>query len=147
MKKFLLLFSLFLTAVSLKAQSPDQKTKPMHILIHVTIGPEQPTRASLAFLVAKTATEEGHQVSLFLAGDAVQLIRDAVLDNLAGLGTGKLREHMDVLLKNGAKFYLSGNSSKARGLTDADLTGKSAQFALPNVLVKLLTESDKSLTY
>lgn len=147
MKKILLLLLITISAATISAQNTDTKIKPMHILIHVTIGPEQPTRAALAFLVAKTAAEEGHQVSLFLAGDAVQLIRDAVLDNLSGLGTGKLREHIDVLLKNGAKFYLSGNSSKARGVTDADLTGKSAQFALPNVLVKLLTESDKSLTY
>ena len=41
------------------------------ILVHVTVGPENPTRAALAFLVAKSAIEEGHSVSLFLAGDAV----------------------------------------------------------------------------
>ena len=50
------------------------------ILVHVTIGPENPTRAALAFLVAKSAIHEGHSVSMFLAGDAVQLMRKAVLD-------------------------------------------------------------------
>lgn len=130
-----------------QSQSINQNQPKMTILIHVTVGPENPTRAALAFLVARTAVEEGHTVSLFLAGDAVQLIRNQVLDNLAGLGTGKLREHFDVLVKAGARFYLSGNSSKARGVTDTDLTNKPAEFALPNVLVKLLTESDKSLTY
>ena len=124
-----------------------QNTNKMKILIHVTTGTENPTKAALSFLVAKTAMEEGHTVSLFLAGDAVQLIRDNVLDNLTGLGTGKLREHFDALVKGGAKFYLSGNSSKARGVTDADIKGKSAEFALPNVLVKLLVDSDRSLTY
>jgi predicted peroxiredoxin len=62
------------------------------ILIHITRGPEDPTRAALGFLVAKTAAEEGHEVSLFLAGDAVQLLRQPVLDSLVGLGTGSLRE-------------------------------------------------------
>jgi len=124
-----------------------QNTNKMKILIHVTTGPENPTKAALSFLVAKTAMEEGHTVSLFLAGDAVQLIRDNVLDNLTGLGTGKLREHFDALVKGGAKFYLSGNSSKARGVTDADIKGKPAEFALPNELVKLLVDNDKSLTY
>jgi uncharacterized protein len=42
------------------------------ILIHLTHGPEHPTKAALAFLVAKAAIEEGHAVTLFLAGDAVQ---------------------------------------------------------------------------
>lgn len=117
------------------------------ILVHVTIGPENPTRAALAFLVAKSAIEEGHSVSLFLAGDAVQLIRDVVLDNLAGLGTGKLREHYDAIVKGGGKFYISGMSSKARGVTDSDLSGKSAEFALPNVLVRLSLDHDRMFTY
>jgi predicted peroxiredoxin len=54
------------------------------ILVHLTHGSEHPTRAALAFLVAKSAIEEGHSVSMFLVGDAVQLIRDGVLDNLTG---------------------------------------------------------------
>lgn len=40
-------------------------------LIHLTHGPEHPTRAALAFLVGKAALEEGHTVTLFLAGDSV----------------------------------------------------------------------------
>jgi predicted peroxiredoxin len=117
------------------------------ILIHLTQGPENPTRAALAFLVAKTALSEGHSVSLFLAGDAVQLLRDGVLDNLSGLGTGKLREHYDAIVKGGGKFYLSAGSSKARGVTDADLKGKPAEFALPDVLVRLSLENDRMFTY
>ena len=54
------------------------------ILVHLTHGSEDPTRAAFAFLVAKSAIDEGYSVSLFLAGDAVQLLRVAVLDNLAG---------------------------------------------------------------
>ena len=117
------------------------------ILVHLACGPENPTRAALAFLVAKTAIDDGHSVSLFLAGDAVQLIRDAVLDNLAGLGTGKLREHYDALVSGGARIYVSGMSSKGRGVTDADLTGKPAEFATPNVLVRLSLEHDRTFTY
>lgn len=117
------------------------------ILVHVTHGPEQSTRAALAFLVAKTVIDEGHTVSLFFAGDAVQLIRDAVLDNLSGLGTGKLREHYDAIVAGGGRFYLSGMSSKARGVTEADLIGKPAEFAMPNVLVRLSLEHDRMFTY
>lgn len=117
------------------------------ILIHLTHGTEDPTRAALAFLVVRSAVDEDHSVSLFLAGDAVQLLRDAVLDHLAGLGTGKLREHYDAIVAGGGKFYLSGMSSKARGLTDADLNGKPAEFALPNVLVRLSLDYDRVFTY
>jgi predicted peroxiredoxin len=142
---FLLLFiTLTLTNVNAQTNNPSPKMK---LLVHITIGPENPTKAALAFLVAKTALEEGNTVSIFLAGDAVQLLRDNVLDNLAGLGTGKLREHFDAIVKAGGKFYLSGNSSKARGVTDADIANKPASFAMPNVLVNLILQSDKNITY
>lgn len=119
----------------------------MKILIHVTTGPESPSKAALAFLVARTAIEEGHSVSMFLAADAVQLLRSDVLDNLSGLGTGKLREHFDAIINGGGKFYLSGMSSKSRGVTDTDLKGKNAEFALPKVLLQLSIDSDKMFVY
>lgn len=117
------------------------------MLVHVTCGPEDPTRAALAFLVAKTATGEGHEVSLFLAADAVQLVRDAVLDSLNGVGTGSLRESHDAIVAGGGRFYLSGMSSKARGVGEQDIAGKPAEMAMPDVLVKLAFESDTVLTY
>ena len=117
------------------------------ILVHITHGPEHPTRAALAFLVAKSAIGEGHSVSLFLAGDAVQLLRDAVLDNLTGLGTGKLRELYDAIVSGGGRFYLSGMSSKARGVADSDLQGKPAEMATPNILVRLAVEHDRMFNY
>ena len=117
------------------------------ILVHVTHGPDDPTRAALAFLVARSAIDEGHTVTMFLAGDAVQLLRESVLDNLVGLGTGRLRESFDAIVAGGGKFYLSGLSSKARGVSDQDLTGKPAEMAMPAVLVRLALEHDRMFTY
>ena len=117
------------------------------LLIHLTHGPEAPTRAALGFLVGRAALEDGHDVSFFLAGDAVQLLRDAVLDNLAGLGTGSLRESYDAVVAGGARFYLSGMSSKGRGVTEADLEGKPAELVMPKRLVGLVFEHDRVLTY
>ena len=117
------------------------------ILIHVTCGPEDPSRAALAFLVGRAAVEEGHEVSFFLAADAVQLLREPVLDTLSGLGTGSLRESYDAVVEGGGRFYLSGNSSKARGVGNGDLDGKPAELALPNRLVELVLAHDRVLTY
>ena len=117
------------------------------LLIHVTHGPEAPTRAALGLLVAGAAVDEGHQVNVFLAGDAVQLIRDPVLDSLSGLGTGTLRQSFDAVVAGGGRFYLSGMSSKARGVAEADLEGKPAEFAMPKRLVQLTFEADRALTY
>lgn len=117
------------------------------ILVHVTNGPEHPTRAALGFLVARTALEEGHDVDLFLAGDGVQLLRDAVLDSLTGLGTGSVRESYDAVVAGGARIYASGMSSKARGLVEADLEGKPVELAPPSRLVQLAVAADRVITY
>ncbi len=117
------------------------------LLIHITRGPEDPTRAALGFLVAKAAVEDGHEVSLFLAADAVQLLREPVLDNLRGLGTGSLRDSYDAIVAGGGRFYVSGMSSQTRGIGADELEGKPAELALPNVLVRLAVEHDTVLTY
>lgn len=148
-KYFSTLFALLLIATAIRAQSTlnASTAKKMTFLIHITKSPEEATVAALAFLVAKTALEEGHTVHLFLAGDAVKLLQDTTLNTLTGLGTGKLRDHYDAIVKAKGRFYLSGLSSKARGVTEADLQGKPAEFALPTVLVKLAVESDRVFTY
>ena len=140
---FLALVIAAMTPGTASAQAPP---KPA-ILIHLTSGPENPTKAALAFLVARTAIEQGHTVSMFLAGDAVQLLRDTTLDGLSGVGTGKLREHFDAIVKGGGRFYLSGMSSAARGITAAELQGKPAELAPPATLLKLALESDRMFTY
>ncbi len=126
---------------------PAADTPPAKILVHVTHGPDAPTRAALAFLVARTAAADGHPVSLFLAGDAVTLLKDDVLNNLSGKGTGKLREHYDALVKAGVRFYVSGMSAKARDLGPELIADKPAEFAMPEKLLKLSIEHDRMFTY
>jgi predicted peroxiredoxin len=122
-----------------EADNPDMAK----LLINITHGPEAPTRAALGFLVGRTAAEEGHEVSLFLAGDAVQLLREPLLDSLVGLGTGSLRESYDAIVDRGGRFYVSGMSSKARGFEP----NGHAEAAPPSRLVELVLESDRVLTY
>ena len=117
------------------------------ILMHITHGPEHPTRATLGLLVAKAAVDEGHEVTVFLAGDGVQFMRDEILDSTQGVGTGAARDHFDALQEGGVKFYVSKMSGNARGLSEADLEGKNAQMATPNMLVGLSLEHDRMFTY
>jgi uncharacterized protein len=113
------------------------------LLINLTHGPEAPTRAALGFLVGRAAAEEGHEVTMFLAGDAVQLLREPVLDSLVGLGTGSLRESYDALRAAGTTFYVSAMSSNARGFDPAGV----AEPARPANLVELVLDADRVLTY
>jgi predicted peroxiredoxin len=97
--------------------------------------------------MARTALEEGHDVSVFVAGDATQLLRPATLDATQGVGTGRLREHVDAVVEKGGKLYASGLSSKARGVDAEALGDLKVDMAPPNVLVRLLLDHDRTLTY
>jgi len=115
------------------------------ILVHLVTGPENPTRASLALLVARTAVSEGHEVQVFLAGDAVALARPETAAAAHGIGTGALAEHWDALAEAGVRIFLSGMSSQARGIDAGVRPG--VELAPPQKLVELAVWADKTLTY
>jgi predicted peroxiredoxin len=101
----------------------------------------------LGFLLARTAIEEGHKVEIFLSGDGVQLIRDTVIENLIGLGTGSLKDQMSVIKKAGVIIYVSSMSCINRGISDKDLEGKQMKKVLPKTLLDLVLTTDKTLIY
>jgi uncharacterized protein len=118
-----------------------------HFLLHITTGVENPTKAALAFLVAKTAIEEGNQVSMFLAGDAVNLLRNETVASLVGIGTGALADHVAIIKSSAAEIVYSGMSAKARGLTPVDLAIPTAQPGMPAKLLALAVAADVVLSY
>lgn len=117
------------------------------LLVHIATGSENPTRAALGFLVARTALAAGHDVDLFLAGDSVSLLRDETLDALTGVGTGSLRAHHDALVTGGARFFGSRMSAEARGVGPETIGDRRVEFVQPDRLVALTFEADRVLCY
>jgi predicted peroxiredoxin len=115
------------------------------ILVQVVTGPENTTRAALGFLIARTAANEGHDVHLFLAGDAVHFARAETADAATGVGTGSVAEHWAALAEAGVPVSLSGMSSKARGV-DAS-TREGIELVPPPRLVELSVWADTVLVY
>ncbi|RFU70507.1 multidrug transporter [Peribacillus saganii] len=121
----------------------------MHLLIHLTHGPEAPTQADRAFLIAKTALKDGHKASMFLAGSAVGLIKEENLDKVFGVGSTatELRNSVNEILENGGRIVLSEVSCGARGITEKDWEGKNVELGSPSVLVEMTAACDKVITY
>lgn len=117
------------------------------LLVNIVTGPENPTRAALGMLVARTARQAGHQVDVFFAGDGVSLLRAATLDAGTGIGTGSLREHMNALVEGGAGLHASGMSAKARDVTTEAFDGAPVTLSPPDTLVELVFAADRTLVY
>ena len=116
-------------------------------LIHIHSGPDLQNKATLGMLVAITAFKKGDEVNMFLAADGTHLLNVKSEGEVVGQGTGDLKNHLDELKKNGIKLYVSGMSAKARGYDESLLDGFNAEFAMPDKLLALSTESDTVLCY
>ena len=75
------------------------------LLIISTHGSEDPTRAGLAFFMAKGAVEAGHKPEIVLAGDAAVLARRVVADSVLPLGIPPLKELVQFALDNKLPVY------------------------------------------
>lgn len=117
------------------------------LLIHVTSGVENPTRAALGLLVARSALEADYSVDVFVAGDGVSLIRPETAEKMHGVGTGSVAEHLRALKEGGARLYASGMSCAARGLGPEQLKDLGFTPSPPAVVVDLAFEADRTLTY
>lgn len=117
------------------------------VLVTLTEGIESPTKATLAMLVAEAALAEGHDVSVFFAGDAVGLLRPATRDAVQGVGLGSFGEHLEAVVVAGGTLYASKLSGVARGIGDGDVGGLPVTLTSPAELVKLSVAADSTLSY
>ena len=66
----------------------------MKVLIKSAWGSDDPTKAAFAFLHANAFADAGHEVRIFLLGEAVNLMKDEVVNSITPVGWPPLREIM-----------------------------------------------------
>ena len=91
--------------------------------------------------------EYKNKVTLFLAGDGVQILDCKKGGEIVGQGTGDLYEHLQNLKKSKVTIYVSGMSAKSRGYDEKLLDGYSAEFVMPDVLIEESIKADSVLCY
>ena len=117
------------------------------VLVHIYSGLESKNQITLGLLVALTAEKNDHKVTLFLAGDGVQILDCKKAGEIVGQGTGDLYEHLQNLKNSKITIYVSGMSAKSRGYDEKLLDGYSAEFVLPDILVEESIKADSVLCY
>ena len=117
------------------------------VLVHIYSGLESKNKITLGLLVALTAEKNDHKVTLFLAGDGVQILNCKKADEIVGQGTGDLYEHLQNLKNSKITIYVSGMSAKSRGYDEKLLDGYTAEFVMPDVLVEESIKADSVLCY
>ena len=117
------------------------------VLVHIYSGLESKNKITLGLLVALTAEKNDHKVTLFLAGDGVQILNCKKAGEIVGQGTGDLYEHLQNLKNSKITIYVSVMSAKSRGYDEKLLDGYTAEFVMPDVLVEESIKADSVLCY
>ena len=117
------------------------------VLVHIYSGLESKNKITLGLLVALTAEKNDHKVTLFLAGDGVEILNCKKAGEIVGQGTGDLYEHLQNLKSSKITIYVSGMSAKSRGYDEKLLDGYTAEFVMPDVLVEESIKADSVLCY
>ena len=117
------------------------------VLVNIYSGLKSKNKVTLGLMAALTADNEGHQVTLFLEGNGVNILNCKTAGEIIGKGTGDLHEHLENLKNSKVTIYVSEISAKSRGYDKTLLNGYKAEFVMPNVLIEESIKADSVLCY
>ncbi|MCY4642308.1 MAG: DsrE family protein [Gammaproteobacteria bacterium] len=106
-------------------------------------GSDDPTRAAMVFGHANALAGKGHEVRIFLLGEAVCLARPVVRENMIPVGWPSVAEQWDEAVGNGVRIECCGACSRARGVSEEDMRNAGAQPGNPDTFVESVEWSDK----
>lgn len=84
-------------------------------------GTDDPTMATLPFMAAKTAKEQGHDVVLWLWNEAVTLGRKGTADHVQGVNLTPLKDLLSAVQAAGVPIWVCGACAVARQIGGSDL--------------------------
>jgi predicted peroxiredoxin len=126
--KHLAALPLFATATSPAMGTSAGKLK---IMIKSAWGSDDPTKAAFRFLHGDALSEAGHEVQIFVLGEAVSLMRKPVASAVVPVGWPPVSEALSKIDAKKIPIYACGACSRARGVTEADLNEYGAKFGNP----------------
>lgn len=132
--------------LALAASSATETRKTLKIMMKSAWGSDDPTKAAFPFLHGLALAEAGHEVQIFLLGEAVSLMRKPVASAVVPVGWPPLSETMEKVAAKHVQIYACGACSRARAVTESDLSPWGAKFGNPTIFVSLVEWADRVIT-
>ena len=120
--------------------------KSLNIMMKSAWGSDDPTKAAFPFSHGLALAEAGHEVQIYLLGEAVVLMRKTLANAVTPVGWPPVGETLDKLASKHVQIYACGACSRPRGVTEADLNNYGAKFGNPTIFVSLIEWADHVIT-
>jgi len=134
----------FLAAGGAAAQTAEKKK--LKVMMKSAWGSDDPTKAAFPFLHGLALSEAGHEVQIFLLGEAVGLMRKSEATAVVPVGWPALNETLEKVVAQHIQIYACGACSRARSVTQTDLDQWGAKFGNPTIFVGLVEWADRVIT-
>ena len=116
------------------------------ILVNATHGPDDPERATLAFIVGNVAATADQRAIVLLTIDGAWLAVRGRADAVAHPGMPPLSEVMAQFVAAGGRIWACGACTKPRGISEGDLV-EGASIVTAAQVVELAASGAASLTF
>jgi predicted peroxiredoxin len=140
------LFGLGLLGLGAANAQETMARKPLKIMMKSAWGSDDPTKAAFPFLHGHALAEAGHEVQIFLLGEAVSVMRKSVASALVPVGWPPLVETLDKVVAKHIQIYACGACCRARSVAETDLSQWGAKFGNPTIFVSLVEWADRIIT-
>jgi len=140
------LFGLGLLGLGVGNAQETTARKPLKIMMKSAWGSDDPTKAAFPFLHGHALAEAGHEVQIFLLGEAVSVMRKSVATALVPVGWPPLAETLDKVVAQHIQIYACGACCRARSVPETDLSQWGAKFGNPTIFVSLVEWADRIVT-
>ena len=136
-----------LPLIGLGGRAAQKSAKaPLKVFMKSAWGSDDPTKAAFPFLHGLALAEAGHQVQIFLLGEAVNLMRKSVASAVVPVGWPPLAETLEKVAARKIQIYACGACSRARSVVESDLNSWGAKFGNPTIFVSLVEWADRIIT-
>jgi predicted peroxiredoxin len=109
-------------------------------------GTDDPTMATLPFVAAKAAKEQGHDVVLWLWNEAVTLGRKGTADHVHGVNLTPLKDLLAGVQAANIPLWVCGACAVARQIGGEDLVAGASIKGMPDY-IKAVAERDRSVAF
>jgi sulfur relay (sulfurtransferase) complex TusBCD TusD component (DsrE family) len=93
----------------------------MKILVSLSSGTDDPTRAALGMLSAKAAAEQGHDVLVWLQGEAAVIANRNVYPFIHGVNMPPMENIVDALIARNVPVWVCEACARGRNVTPQSL--------------------------
>jgi predicted peroxiredoxin len=102
--------------------------------------------ATLPFMAAKVAQEQGHDVVLFLWNEAVTLARPGICDHVVGVNLPPLKDLLETIHAAGIPVWVCEACATARKTAEPDLIAGAVIKSIGDY-IKVVAEREKCVAF